>query len=149
MHPLVEKVIADRRAMAEGKLPLDWGMGEHLAFASLVASGYAVRITGQDSGRGTFTHRHAVLHDQAREKWDEGTFIPLQHVSDTQAPFTIIDSVLSEEAVLALRVRLCQRGAERAGDLGSAVRRLRQRRTGRDRPVPVVGRGEVGPAVAA
>jgi 2-oxoglutarate dehydrogenase E1 component len=101
VHPLVEKVIADRRAMAEGKQLLDWGMGEHLAFASLVASGYAVRITGQDSGRGTFTHRHAVLHDQNREKWDEGTFIPLQHVSETQAPFTVIDSVLSEEAVLA------------------------------------------------
>jgi 2-oxoglutarate dehydrogenase E1 component len=101
VHSLVEKVIADRRAMAEGKQPLDWGMGEHLAFASLVASGYAVRITGQDSGRGTFTHRHAVLHDQNREKWDEGTFIPLQHVSETQAPFTVIDSVLSEVAVLA------------------------------------------------
>ncbi len=101
VHPLVEKVIADRRAMAEGKAPLDWGMGEHLAYASLVASGYAVRITGQDSGRGTFTHRHAVLHDQNREKWDEGTYIPLQHVSEKQAPFTVIDSVLSEEAVLA------------------------------------------------
>ena len=75
-------------------------MGEHLAFASLVASGYPVRITGQDSGRGTFTHRHAVLHDQNREKWDEGIYIPLQHMSDKQAPFTVIDSVLSEEAVL-------------------------------------------------
>ena len=101
VHPLVAKVIADRRAMAEGKVPIDWGMAEHLAFASLVASGYAVRITGQDSQRGTFTHRHAVLHDQAREKWDEGSYTPLQHVSDTQAPFTIIDSVLSEVAVLA------------------------------------------------
>jgi 2-oxoglutarate dehydrogenase E1 component len=100
LHPLVEKVVADRRAMAEGKLPLDWGMAEHLAFASLVASGYAVRITGQDSARGTFTHRHSVLHDQNREKWDEGIYVPLQHVSDKQAPFTVIDSVLSEEAVL-------------------------------------------------
>jgi 2-oxoglutarate dehydrogenase E1 component len=100
LHPLVEKVVADRRSMAEGKQPLDWGMAEHLAFASLVASGYAVRITGQDSGRGTFTHRHSVLHDQNREKWDEGIYIPLQHVSDKQAPFTVIDSVLSEEAVL-------------------------------------------------
>ncbi len=101
LHPLVEKVIADRRAMAEGKMRLDWGMGEHLAFASLVASGYPVRITGQDSGRGTFTHRHAVLHSQNRERWDEGTYIPLANVSDKQAPFTVIDSVLSEEAVLA------------------------------------------------
>src|SRR4029434_8207868 len=101
LHPLVEKVLADRRSMAEGKQPLDWGMAEHLAYASLVASRYRVRHNGQDSGRGTFTHRHAVLHDQNREKWDVGTFIPLQHVSETQAPFAIIDSVLSEEAVLA------------------------------------------------
>ena len=101
LHPLVERVINDRRAMGEGKLAVDWGMAEHLAFASLVASGYPVRITGQDSGRGTFTHRHAVLHDQNRERWDEGTTTPLQNVSDKQAPFTVIDSVLSEEAVLA------------------------------------------------
>jgi 2-oxoglutarate dehydrogenase E1 component len=100
LHPLVEKVIADRRAMGEGKLPVDWGMGEHLAFASLVSSGYPVRITGQDSGRGTFTHRHSVLHDQNREKWDAGAYVPLMHVSEKQAPFLVIDSVLSEEAVL-------------------------------------------------
>ena len=100
LHPLVEKVLADRRAMASGDLPLDWGMGEHLAFATLVASGYAVRLSGQDSGRGTFTHRHAVLHDQNREKWDGGTYVPLQHVADNQGQFTVIDSVLSEEAVL-------------------------------------------------
>ncbi len=100
VHPLVEKVLADRAAMGRGEINLDWGMGEHLAFATLVSSGYAVRITGQDAGRGTFTHRHAVLHDQNREKWDAGSYIPLQHVSDQQAPFTVIDSVLSEEAVL-------------------------------------------------
>jgi 2-oxoglutarate dehydrogenase E1 component len=101
LHPLVEKVVSDRRAMVEGRSPVDWGMAEHLAYASLVASGYPVRITGQDSCRGTFSHRHAVLHDQNRERWDEGTYIPLQNVSDKQAPFTVIDSVLSEEAVLA------------------------------------------------
>ena len=100
LHPLVEKVLADRAAMGRGEINLDWGMGEHLAFASLVASGYAVRITGQDAGRGTFTHRHSVLHDQNREKWDAGNYIPLQHVSEQQAPFNVIDSVLSEEAVL-------------------------------------------------
>ena len=100
LHPLVEKVVADRKAMGEGRLPVDWGMAEHFAYASLVASGYAVRLSGQDSGRGTFVHRHAVLHDQNREKWDSGTFIPLQHISEKQAPFTVIDSVLSEEAVL-------------------------------------------------
>ncbi len=101
VHPLVEKVLADRAAMGRGDMNLDWGMGEHLAFASLLSSGYAVRITGQDAGRGTFTHRHSVLHDQNREKWDAGNYIPLQHISDQQAPFTVIDSVLSEEAVLA------------------------------------------------
>jgi 2-oxoglutarate dehydrogenase E1 component len=100
-HTLVEKVLADRAAMGRGEMNLDWGMGEHLAFASLVASGYAIRLTGQDAGRGTFVHRHAVLHDQNRERWDAGTYVPLQNVSDTQAPFTVIDSVLSEEAVLA------------------------------------------------
>jgi len=100
VHPLVKKLLADRSTMAKGDLNLDWGMGEHMAFATLVASGYAIRITGQDAGRGTFTHRHAVLHDQNRERWDAGTYIPLQNVSENQAPFTVIDSVLSEEAVL-------------------------------------------------
>jgi len=101
LHPLVEKVLADRAAMGRGEMDLDWGMGEHLAYASLVSSGYAVRLTGQDSGRGTFVHRHAVLHDQNRERWDAGTYVPLQNVSEQQAWFRVIDSVLSEEAVLA------------------------------------------------
>ncbi len=100
VHSLVEKVLADRAAMGRGEINVDWGMGEHLAFASLVASGYAVRLSGEDCGRGTFTHRHSVLHDQNREKWDVGTFTPLQHVADGQAPFVVIDSLLSEEAVL-------------------------------------------------
>ncbi|MCI4428509.1 MAG: 2-oxoglutarate dehydrogenase E1 component [Burkholderiales bacterium] len=100
VHSLVEKVLADRAAMGRGEVKVDWGMGEHLAFASLVASGYAVRLSGEDCGRGTFTHRHAVLHDQNREKWDEGTYTPLQHVAAGQAPFVVIDSLLSEEAVL-------------------------------------------------
>ena len=100
-HQLVKKVYADRAAMGRGELPVDWGMGEHMAFASLVASGYPVRLSGEDSGRGTFTHRHAVIHDQNREKFDEGTYTPLQNVADGQAPFVVIDSILSEEAVLA------------------------------------------------
>jgi 2-oxoglutarate dehydrogenase E1 component len=100
VHPLVEKVLLDRAAMGRGEINVDWGMGEHMAFASLVASGYPVRLSGEDSGRGTFTHRHAVLHNQSREKWDTGTYVPLQHVAKDQAPFTVIDSILSEEAVL-------------------------------------------------
>ncbi|MBK7547558.1 MAG: 2-oxoglutarate dehydrogenase E1 component [Rhodoferax sp.] len=100
-HQLVRKVYADRAAMGRGEIPVDWGMGEHMAFASLVASGYPVRLSGEDCGRGTFTHRHAVIHDQNREKFDEGTYTPLQNVADGQAPFVVIDSILSEEAVLA------------------------------------------------
>ncbi len=100
-HQLVKKVYDDRAAMGRGDINVDWGMGEHMAFASLVASGYPIRLSGEDSGRGTFTHRHAVIHDQSREKWDTGTYIPLQNVADNQAPFVVIDSILSEEAVLA------------------------------------------------
>ena len=99
-HPLVKKVYDDRAAMGRGDVPVDWGMGEHMAFASLVASGYPVRLSGEDCGRGTFTHRHAVIHDQNREKWDVGTYIPLQNAAENQAPFVVIDSILSEEAVL-------------------------------------------------
>ena len=100
VHTLVKKVLEDRAAMGRGEINVDWGMGEHMAFASLVASGYPIRLSGEDVGRGTFVHRHAVLHDQKREKWDVGTYVPLQHVADNQAPFNVIDSILSEEAVL-------------------------------------------------
>jgi 2-oxoglutarate dehydrogenase E1 component len=99
-HQLVRKVYDDRAAMGRGDIPVDWGMGEHMAFASLVASGYPVRLSGEDCGRGTFTHRHAVIHDQKREKWDVGTYVPLENVAENQAPFVVIDSILSEEAVL-------------------------------------------------
>jgi 2-oxoglutarate dehydrogenase E1 component len=99
-HNLVQKLYADRAAMGRGEINVDWGMGESMAFASLVASGYPVRLSGEDSGRGTFTHRHAVMHDQNRANWDAGTYIPLQNVAEGQAPFTVIDSILSEEAVL-------------------------------------------------
>ena len=101
LHSRVRKIIDDRRAMGEGKLPLDWGMGENLAYATLLVQGIGVRVSGEDCGRGTFFHRHAVLHDQNREKWDAGTYQPLQHLEPKQAPFIVIDSVLSEEAVLA------------------------------------------------
>jgi len=100
LHPRVEKIIADRRLMGQGKLPVDWGMAENLAYASLLKDGFAVRISGQDCGRGTFFHRHAVLHDQNRERWDAGSYIPLAHVAPSQGDFVVIDSVLSEEAVL-------------------------------------------------
>ncbi len=100
LHPRVVMVMQARRLMAEGTLPLDWGMAESLAYASLLVEGHGVRLTGQDSGRGTFFHRHAVLHDQARERWDAGIYIPLQHLAPDQAHFLVVDSLLSEEAVL-------------------------------------------------
>ena len=97
LHPRVQQVIANRAKMVAGEMPLDWGCAESLAYASLLEDGYAVRISGQDSGRGTFFHRHAVLHDQNTGV----THIPLQHVAERQPRFQVIDSVLSEEAVLA------------------------------------------------
>ena len=97
LHPRVAQVIANRRKMIAGALPLDWGAAETLAYATLVDAGFGVRLTGQDSGRGTFFHRHAVLHEQNTD----ACFVPLQHIQPHQPRFRMcIDSVLSEEAVL-------------------------------------------------
>ncbi|MDR2000008.1 MAG: 2-oxoglutarate dehydrogenase E1 component [Zoogloeaceae bacterium] len=101
LHSRVQKIIDDRKQMGAGKLPVDWGMGENLAYATLLAAGCHVRISGEDVGRGTFFHRHAALHDQNREKWDEGTWWPLKRLQEKQGKFRCFDSVLSEEAVLA------------------------------------------------
>jgi 2-oxoglutarate dehydrogenase E1 component len=101
LHSRVEKVIAERKAMGEGKVALDWGMGETLAYATLLDEGHGVRLSGEDVGRGTFSHRHAVLHDQNRDKWDGGSWVPLEHIKEGQPTFEIIDSVLTEQAVLA------------------------------------------------
>jgi 2-oxoglutarate dehydrogenase E1 component len=101
LHSRVERVVADRRAMGEGRVPIDWGMGETLAYATLLDQGYGVRLSGEDVGRGTFSHRHAVLHDQNREKWDSGSYVPLEHLKPGQPSIELIDSVLTENAVLA------------------------------------------------
>ncbi len=93
----VTKILEDRRKMAAGAAPVNWGFAETMAYATLLEAGYPVRLTGQDVGRGTFSHRHAVLHNQK----EEATYTPLQHISPDQAPFIIYDSLLSEEAVLA------------------------------------------------
>ncbi|MCX7946146.1 MAG: 2-oxoglutarate dehydrogenase E1 component [Hydrogenophilus sp.] len=100
LHPHVAKVIEDRRAMGRGEIPANWGFGENLAYASLVAQGFGVRLSGEDVGRGTFFHRHAVLHDQNRERWDAGVYVPLQHIQEGQGPFYVFDSTLSEEGTL-------------------------------------------------
>jgi 2-oxoglutarate dehydrogenase E1 component len=96
LHPRVAQVMANRAKMVAGDMPLDWGCAETLAYASLLDDNFNVRITGQDSGRGTFFHRHAVLHDQQTGE----TYIPLRHIRDQQPRFQVIDSVLSEEAVM-------------------------------------------------
>jgi 2-oxoglutarate dehydrogenase E1 component len=96
LHPRVAQIILNRKKMIAGELPLDWGCAETLAYAAVIEDGFSVRISGQDSGRGTFFHRHAVLHDQN----SDDTYIPLQHISDHQPRVQVIDSVLSEEAVM-------------------------------------------------
>ncbi len=93
----VAKILEDRRRMAAGAMPMNWGFAENLAYASLLSEGHPIRLTGQDVGRGTFSHRHAVLHNQK----DDSTYVPLQNISSDQASFVIHDSLLSEEAVLA------------------------------------------------
>ena len=96
LHPRVQQVVTNRQKMLAGELPLDWGCAETLAYAGLLEDGYAVRLSGQDCGRGTFFHRHAVWHHQQTGE----TFVPLQHIAERQPRFQVIDSVLSEEAVM-------------------------------------------------
>ncbi len=101
VHPVALKVLKSRAEMGAGEQPVDWGMAETLAYASLVEQGIGVRISGEDAGRGTFSHRHAVLHDQARQSRQGGQYVPLQNISADQAHFSVYDSILNEEAVLA------------------------------------------------
>ena len=96
LHRQVQRIVDDRRKMAVGQQMLDWGFAETLAYASLLDEGYEIRLTGQDSGRGTFFHRHAVGHDQGTG----ATYVPLKHLKPGQPRFRVTDSLLSEEAVL-------------------------------------------------
>lgn len=97
VHRLVKKVLDDRRKMTQGEQPLDWGYAENLAYATLLVEHCPIRLSGQDVGRGTFFHRHAVLYHQE----NESEYVPLSHLSEDQAKFSPINSLLSEEAVLA------------------------------------------------
>jgi 2-oxoglutarate dehydrogenase E1 component len=96
VHKQVQKIYDDRRMMTAAAMPVNWGYAELLAYATLLSAGHPVRLTGQDVGRGTFSHRHAVLHNQK----DGSAYIPLQHLSPEQAELQIHDSLLSELAVL-------------------------------------------------
>lgn len=95
-HPKLLRILSQRRDMATGERPVDWAVAEALAFASLATDGHRVRMSGQDSARGTFSHRHAVLYDTR----DGTPYSPLQHVSDAQAPVEVINSPLSEIGVM-------------------------------------------------
>ncbi len=96
VHPRVKKVLEDRKAMVAGKKPMDWGCAELLAYGSLLQEDFKVRLSGQDAGRGTFSHRHATLHDQVHAR----THVPLQYITANPSDFLVINSLLSEEAVL-------------------------------------------------
>ena len=96
LHSRAAKIMNARRSMAAGKTPVDWGFAENVAYAGLLLDGVSIRLSGQDSGRGTFFHRHAVFHNQKRRE----AYVPLQDLDEGQAHFRVIDSLLSEEAVL-------------------------------------------------
>ena len=97
LNSRVGKVYQERMKMAKGEKPMDWGFAETLAYATLLDKGIHIRLTGQDSGRGTFFHRHAVLHNQK----DASVYMPLNNLKDDQGVVEIYDSVLSEAAVVA------------------------------------------------
>ena len=96
LHGRVQRIIDERRQMASGDIDMDWGFAENMAYASLLAEGSKCRLVGQDSGRGTFFHRHAVLHNQVNNQ----EYTPLATFADGDSSFQVIDSLLSEEAVL-------------------------------------------------
>ena len=96
LHGRVQRIIDERIKMSKDEIPMDWGFAETMAYASLINDGYKVRLVGQDAGRGTFFHRHAVLHGQTNNR----EYTPLRHITDEPNAFRVIDSLLSEEAVL-------------------------------------------------
>ena len=142
VHPKLMPLLQRRAAMAsEGGI--DWAMGELFAFGSLLLEGKPVRLAGQDSRRGTFVQRHAVLTD--KKTGDE--WVPLAHLDEGQARFWIYDSLLSEFAAMGFEYGYSVARPGRAGALGGAVRRLLQRRADDHRRVHLLVRAEVGPAV--
>jgi len=97
LHPRTKSIMDSRQKMKNGELALDWGMAENLAYATLLDENFAVRLSGQDCGRGTFFHRHATLHNTKSKE----VYVPLRNIKDKQPDFLVINSLLSEEAVLA------------------------------------------------
>ena len=140
-NPKVKRFLKERRERGHGEKPLDWGTAEALAFASLLDEGTRVRLSGQDARRGTFSHRHAVLFDAQTGR----RYMPLMHVTRAAAQVRGLGQPAVRGRRARLRVRLQPRLPRRAGDLGGAVRRLRQRRAGHHRPVHQLVRGQVAP----
>lgn len=97
LQPQVKKMMEARMKMSDGEIPVNWGFAENLAYATLLTEGYPIRLCGQDSARGTFAHRHGILYDQNTNQ----PYIPLSHLAPNQVQINIVDSFLSEEAVLA------------------------------------------------
>ena len=151
VHPKLRKQLERRRAAMGPEGGIDWAHAEALALASLLTEGVPVRLTGQDTERGTFSQRHLVLHDVQTG----APLAPLQRLPGALAPFELHNSPLTRAGHAGLRVRLQRGGLGCARALGGAVRRLHQRRAGHRRPVPQRRPVQVGaddaahPAVAA
>ena len=131
IHPKLLRQLERRRETVGPDGGIDWAQAEALAFASLLVEGAPIRLTGQDTERGTFSQRHVVLHDAKTGQ----EFSPLQHLADAQAPMELHNSPLSEIAALGFEYGYSAGGARDARALGGAVRRLRQQRAGDHRPV--------------
>ena len=151
LNPKIARQLDAKRAMIETGEGIDWATGEALAFGTLLLDGHRVRLSGEDTQRGTFSQRHAVLIDQT----NQNEYVPLNNVAEGQARFEVYNSLLSEQGGAGLRVRLLAGRPAHAGAVGGAVRRLRQRRAGHHRPVPGQRRDQVAahvrpdPAAAA
>ncbi len=139
VHRTIQRFLDARAKAIETGQGIDWATAEALAFCSLLLEGHPVRLSGQDVERGTFSQRHSVLIDQENE--DRHT--PLNHLADKQGRFEVINSMLSEEAVLGFEYGYSLAEPNALTLVGGAVRRLRQRRAGGVRPVHLVGRAQV------
>ena len=126
-----------------GKRAVDWGMAEALAMGAMLWDGTRVRLTGQDSRRGTFNHRHAVLIDVE----DGHDYYPLRHLRDGQGDFTVVDSPLSEAAALGFEYGYSREYPDALVMWGSPIRRFCQRGSDHHRPVPFGCRRQVAAAV--
>ena len=143
VHKTIQRFLETRRKMIETGEGLDWATAEALAFGTLCDEGHRVRLSGQDCERGTFSQRHSVLIDQETEK----RYTPLKNIRPGQGKYEVINSMLSEEAVLGFEYGYLACRAEGADTVGGPVRRLRQRRSGGGRPVHLFGRAQLAAPV--